>query len=313
MLDKDKIDKKIYSELMEEIKELNSDYKNLRRSKNYKIGKAINMTVAALRTGKFAQARKQFLRWRNAVCSKKFNGTPKRINRTYPSSNYFTNERIAVYTVVFGNYDTILEPYCHPDNIDYYFITDQEVDMGETSWKRMDISAFEPKLKGLSNTEKNRFFKMNPFDIFPEYQFSIYIDGNIQVITDLTEYIYRVGSCGFAAHMHSSRDCVYEESKAIVFAKKETQRNMDRHIKYLKINNFPEHYGMLECNVLVRRNNPICKKLMEEWWTEFLTYSKRDQISIPYVLYKNGIKIDDVGTLGNNVYENPSFRVVTHN
>jgi len=57
----------------------------------------------------------------------------------------------------------------------------------------------------------------------------------------------------------------------------------------------------------------VCKKLMEEWWKEFLTYSKRDQISMPYVLYKNRISISEVGTLGNNVYENPSFRIVTHN
>ena len=313
MLDNDNIDKKIYSNLMEEIKKMNSDYQNLRKSKNYKIGKAINMTVTALKTGKLLQAKNQFLRWENAVRSKKFAGTPQKVNRTFPSSNYFTKERIAVYTVVFGKYDSFLEPYCHPDNIDYYLITDQEVDINKTSWIKMDISAFESELKGMTNAEKNRFFKMNPFDVFPDYQYSIYVDGNVQIITDLSEYIYRIGSCGFAAHMHSSRDCVYEESKAIVFAKKETQENMDRHIKHLRNDRFPAHYGMLECNVLVRRNNPVCKKLMEERWKEFLTYSKRDQISIPYVLYKNGITVDEVGTLGNNVYENPAFRIVTHN
>lgn len=313
MLDNDNIDKKTYSDLMEEIKKLNSDYQNLRRSKNYKIGKAINMTVTAVKTGKLSQAKKQFLRWENAVRSKRFAGIPQQVNQSFPPSNYFTNERIAVYTVVFGKYDSLLEPYCHPDNIDYYLITDQDVDLDKSLWVKKDISVFEPELKEMTNAEKNRFFKMNPFDVFPEYKYSIYIDGNIQVITDLSEYIYRIGSCGFAAHMHSSRDCVYEESKAIVFAKKETQENMDKHIEHLRNDRFPEHYGMLECNVLVRRNCPVCKKLMKEWWKEFLTYSKRDQISMPYILYKNGIQIDEVGTLGNNVYENPSFRIVTHN
>ena len=104
-----------------------------------------------------------------------------------------------------------------------------------------------------------------------------------------------------------------QKDDVVVFAKKETQENMDKHIEHLRTDRFPEHYGMLECNVLVRRNCPVCKNLMKEWWKEFLTYSKRDQISMPYVLYKNGISIDEVGTLGNNVYENPSFRIVTHN
>lgn len=312
MLDNDAVNKEIYSELMDEIKRLNLDYKEMRSSRIYKIGKAVDMTVSAIKSGKVEQAKKQFIRWKNAVQSKKFLGTPKKTKDIF-TPNYFANQRIAVYTVVFGKYDTIQEPYCHPDNIDYYLITDQDVDLKNSLWKKKDISGFENDLKNLSNIEKNRYFKMNPFDVFAEYEYSIYIDGNIQVISDLTEYIYRVGNCGFAAHMHSSRDCVYEESKAAVFAKKETQDQMDKHVEHLHKKSFPEHYGMLECNVLVRRKCDACKQLMRDWWREFLTYSKRDQMSIPYVLYKNGVSIEEAGTLGNNVYENPSFRVVTHN
>lgn len=312
MLDNNSIDKKLYTELMSEIKQLNIDYKMMRGSRNYKIGKAIDMTASAVKKGKVKQAEKQFLRWKNAVRSKKFVGTPKTVKGNF-IPNYFSNERIAVYTVVFGKYDIIQEPYCKPNNVDYYLITDQNIDLKNSIWKKKDISAFEDEISGMSNIEKNRYFKMNPFDVFPEYEYSIYIDGNIQVISDLTEYIYRIGNCGFAAHMHSSRDCVYEESKAVVFIKKETQENMDKHIRHLQDEEFPKHYGMLECNVLARKKCDICKHLMQDWWSEFRLYSKRDQISIPYVLYKNGILIEDVGTLGNNVYENPSFRVVTHN
>lgn len=312
MFDNGNIDKTIYSELMEEIKRLNSDYQGLRKSRNYKIGKAVNMTVVAIKNRKVEQAKKQFIRWKNAVRAKKFLGTPQKVKKNF-SMNYFSNQRIAVYTVVFGKYDAIQEPYCHPDNIDYYLITDQDIDLNNSLWKKKDISGFENDLKNMSNAEKNRYFKMNPFDVFAEYEYSIYIDGNIQVISDLTEYIYRVGNCGFAAHMHSSRDCVYEESNAVLFAKKETKEHIDKHMEHLHEEHFPKHYGMLECNVLVRRKCDSCKQLMRDWWWEFLTYSKRDQLSIPYVLYKNGVSVSEVGTLGNNVYENPSFRIVTHN
>lgn len=312
MLDSGVVNKEVYSELMDEIKRLNSDYKAIRNSRIYKIGKAVNMTVAAIKGQEVKQAKKQFIRWKNAVRAQKFWGTPQKATNSF-TPNYFSNQRIAVYTVVFGKYDTIQEPYYQPSNIDYYLITDLDVDLSDSLWKKKDIFEFADDLKNMSNVEKNRYFKMNPFDVFAEYEYSIYIDGNIQVISDLTEYIYRVGNCGFAAHMHSSRDCVYEESKAVLFAKKETQEHMDKHMGHLHEENFPEHYGMLECNVLVRRKCDCCKQLMRDWWQEFMTYSKRDQISIPYVLYKNGISIADVGTLGDNVYENPSFRVVTHN
>ena len=75
----------------------------------------------------------------------------------------------------------------------------------------------------------------------------------------------------------------------------------------------PKNYGLLQCNLIVREhNNETCIKIMQDWWQEFKNYSKRDQISLPHVLYKNNIKIENVGILGNNIYPNPSFRILTH-
>ncbi len=313
MFDNNKIDKKIYSELMTELKLLNTEYRKLRKSKEYKSGKAVWMTLQSVKKLKISAARKQYIRWRQGVKAKKYATVVHNDFKAF-EPDYFLNDRVAVYTVVFGNVDNILEPYCSPDNIDYYLITDQDIDLSKSKWNKVDISSFEDELKNMTNVQKNRFFKMKPYIVFPEYKYSIYIDGNIQVITDLTEYINRISSkCGLAAHFHSSRDCVYEESKAIIFAKKETKENMQMHLKHLEENGFPKHYGMLECNVLARVHNDFCKKIMEEWFSEFMSYSKRDQISLPFVLYNNHIPISEVATLGINVHENPSFRVLTHN
>lgn len=312
MLKDSNIDSNIYSDLMNTIKKMNSEYRILRKSKTYKIGMAVEMSVLALRKMQFSTAKKQFLRWYKGVKSKQFLGVNRKIKKER-IPNYFSEHRIAVYSVVFGKYDIIPEPYYHPDNIDYFLITDQSLDLTNSVWQKMDISNYEQDIKELNNIEKNRYFKMFPHLLFPKYKYSIYIDGNVQVISDLTEYIYHLEECGLAAHMHSMRDCVYEESGAIIFSKKEKRTNMEKHIKHLMKEAFPKHYGMLECNVLVREHNSMCKKIMEMWWEEFTIYSKRDQISLPYVLYKNNISIDEVGTLGDNVYENPSFRIHTHN
>ena len=313
MFDKNGFDKELYSELMAELKLINTEYRMIRKGKEYKTGKAVCMSLRAIKRLKFSEAKKQFSRWRHGVKAKKYATV---INNDFKANepNYFLNDRIAVYTVVFGNVDNILEPYCCPDNIDYYLITDQDIDLSHSKWKRVDISAFGNDLKKMTNVQKNRFFKMKPYLVFPDYKYSIYIDGNIQIITDLTEYINCISSeCGLAAHFHSCRDCVYEESKAIIFAKKETKENMQAHLEHLEKSGFPRKYGMLECNVLAREHNDFCKKIMEEWFSEFMSYSKRDQISLPFVLYNNHISITKVATLGANVHENPSFRVLTHN
>ena len=312
MLDGNRIDKEVYNQLMHEIKELNSDYYSLRKGKEFIIGKAVNMSLEVLKTGKVSQFIKQYNNWKKGHSLKNVPGTPMAFEYPNRVPNYFSSERIAVYTVIFGKYDMINEPLCHPDNIDYYIVTDQSLDLKKSNYKLVDISSFSTCLKDLSNAEKNRFFKMHPYLIFPNYNYSIYVDGNIQIITDLTEYIHYIEESGISIHSHYGRDCVFDECIAIIKSKKETKENINKHVEHLKNEGMPRHYGLLECNVIARKHNEMCKTIMEEWWKEFMQYSKRDQISLPYVLYKHHIDVKDIATMGENVYKNPSFRIITH-
>lgn len=53
----------------------------------------------------------------------------------------------------------------------------------------------------------------------------------------------------------------------------------------------PEHYGLYENNIfLINPNNDCTCELFLQWWKEYEMYSKRDQISLPYILYKNNMK-----------------------
>lgn len=304
-------DSNSYTKLMNTIKTLNKDYIQVRRSSAYSTGTGVTQIIDHLRHFRVKELIRLYLKWSNLLSSGRFDRNVKNNGLTF-APNYFSYERIAVYTVIFGKYDKLLEPYVTPDNIDYWIITDQEIDLTNSAWKKKDINEFTKTIEKFTNIEKNRFFKMNVNTIFPDYKFTCYIDGNIQIISDITEYIYHIGNSGVAMHMHSSRDCVYDEMPAILHAKKASREQLDIHKKHLQKELFPTHYGMLECNVIVRENTSLCKRLMDNWWQEFTNYSKRDQLSFPFVLYKNNIQVSDVGTLGNNVYENPSFRVVTH-
>ena len=50
---------------------------------------------------------------------------------------------------------------------------------------------------------------------------------------------------------------------------------------------FPEHYGLYEANVIIRKhNNKSVIDLMEYWWSEILNNSHRDQLSLNYVIWK---------------------------
>lgn len=308
-----KIDKEKYTELIESLKELNVEYFKVRKDGNYKLGYAIKEAIRSIIRLDLVSLYRHFTFFIKQQEEKKI-PTKSLGNVSYPrKASYFTNERIAVYTAVFGKYDEIQEPLVSPDNIDYYIITDQEVP-ADSSWKKIKLSDLNINLDSYDNVMKNRFVKMFPDKIFNNYDYSIYIDGNIKVISDLSEYIHRIGNKGLSIHSHGKRDCVYQEAKAIKIYKKEKKETVDNYLKLLKSRSFPEKFGLLECNVIVRQHHhEICQKVMKEWWIEFSKHIKRDQLSLPYVLYKNKIEVNDISLLGENIYTNPSFRIVSHN
>lgn len=314
MFDTSKIDKKLYSDLMDNMKKMSVDYRNVRKSKYYKLGFAILYTLENILRFNFKPIKGYYtsINGEKKLNKRRLSIDSNKENNYLRKSNYFSNEKIVIYTSIFGEYDSLAEPLSVPDNCEYYIITDQEVS-DKSIWKKYDFSKFSNEISKLSNIEKNRYFKMHPHLLFPDYNYSIYIDGNIKIITDLTEYIYYIEEGGFAAHLHSKRDCVFDEFDAVKIFKKDTKENIEYYRKLLMKRNMPRHYGMLECNVLVREhNNEKCIEIMKEWWKEFCISTKRDQLSLPYVLFKYGYRIEDIGKLGTNIFLNPSFRIERH-
>lgn len=228
----------------------------------------------------------------------------------YKLKNYksFPDCKLVVYTCIWGKYDNIIEPfYINPD-IDYYIITDMEVPIS-SAWKEYDISKMI-NVNAMSPIEVNRFCKMLPHKLFPQYDYSIYVDGNIRVVTDLMPIIADMKNQVIGIHDYQV-DCIYNMKDAIIAGKRAKKENVLPQIKRYLDEGFPKYFGAFECNVLVRKHMDIsCMKIMDDWWEEFnITTSKRDQLSLPYVLWKNNKMSTFIYSLGRNVRENPRFQV----
>ena len=302
------LSKKDIKNLYDVIITQNEEYIALQQSREYRMGSFLCRLLYCIKKGKIKSVlgyiRNLYGRKRLKVTARPEDGQQIK----YTDEDYFLNDRIAVYTSIFGGYDAVREPLFRPNNIDYYIITDQTVPNG-SMWKRLDVTLAE----NLTDSEKNRYVKMHPDVFFSEYRYSIYVDGSIKIISDLTPMITRIGESGIAVHRHSQRCCVYEELEATIVTHKLTNEKSKEYNEFLRAENMPPRYGLCECGVIAREhNNPLCKKIMEEWWEQFLTRIKRDQLSFPYVLFKNGIEVDSVAILGGNIYKNSAFRVNQH-
>lgn len=219
--------------------------------------------------------------------------------------------KIAVYTCIVGHYDQLLEPQYEEPGIDYYVFTD--IDCPASSvWKKIDITQFE-EYKALTPTQLNRKIKMLPFMYLPEYDYSLYVDGNIMIIDAISPMIQEMGHHVFGVHYHRTRDCIYDESTRIAYLRKANMTTVNKQIEEYKRNGFPRHYGLYENTILIRnhRDEGVCH-LMETWWEEYQKYPTRDQLSLPYIIWKTNYDRNKIHILGKNIDKSTRFKRIKH-
>lgn len=226
--------------------------------------------------------------------------------------NYKTDKKIVIYSCVSGNYDTFNSPIFVNKDVDYVLFVDDENVTNDSCWK---LKKIPDKLKSYSSALKNRYIKMHPNELFPEYDYSIYIDGNVIITGDIIPFINCINEkTGLAIHTHSLRDCLEDEYVECVKQSKGNKKKMRKQIKKYYNEGFPKHFGIYECNVIFTKIGENSKSIYEMWWKEFCdSQSNRDQFSLPYVIWKMKYKFNDVGYLGNNIYMSPYFIVLSHN
>ena len=214
--------------------------------------------------------------------------------------DFITDDRIVAYTCVVGDYDDIVEPKFCSDIYDYYLISDKPPVEG-SKYKWVDIKNVIPEDVVGDYTRMNRYCKINAHRIFPDYRRSIYYDGNVEIVEDMTSFFDYLLAPRIGVTARNIWGDIYEEAMTVIEQRRDLPEKVYDQVKGYWLEGFPRGGGMGLNNILVREHNhPQCVKIMEQWWTEVKTKCRRDQISFPYVLWKNGYSLDDILFLTDN-------------
>lgn len=291
----------------ESLELLNNDYIELSNSLEYRLGK--NFLILK-KKGIISFIKNMIVYFK----MKKFNHkAPIKNEEKELNSLNLKNKKIVVYSALISNYDNIKPPLFVNNNCNYIMFTDQKIE--KSLWK---IEPIPQKIKELKNPILiNRYIKMHPHEFFKDYDYAIYFDANIQIVSNITKFINQMDlEYGLSFHKHRYRDCIYEEIKCCHLLKKGNYKNLENQKDKYQKNSFPNHFGILECgNFVVDLKNSKAKEILDEWWIEFYkSASLRDQIALPYVLWKKQIDISKLYGLGNNMYKDLKIRVFSdHN
>ncbi len=199
-----------------------------------------------------------------------------------------------VYTCICSNYEKpILHSYIR-DDWDYICFTDDEtlLQTGHSQWMIRPL-----QFQALDGTRNNRWHKMFPHKILNEYDISLYVDGNIDIIApNVFDYIdselLDKEKELLAVNKHPKRTCIYDEAITCKKYKKDQDSLIDTQMQIFRELNYPIKNGLKENNMIYRiHHNDKVKAIMEEWWWWVSNYSKRDQLSFDYVLWKYNFKV----------------------
>ncbi|WP_182440223.1 glycosyltransferase domain-containing protein [Colwellia sp. RSH04] len=195
-----------------------------------------------------------------------------------------TNNKKVVYTAVFGNYDEVRNPEYVNEDWDYVCFTDN-LDLKSDVFEIKYVKAI------FENPTKNaRLIKVMPHLFLVNYEYSLWIDGNIKLRgRNIEELVSKGFAHSIALHKHSARDCVFEEGKACIIGKKDTEAKILAQLESYRQQGMPEKFGMVETAEVFRKHDEHSKKLNELWWSEIDKHTIRDQLAFNFVCWKNNI------------------------
>ena len=220
-----------------------------------------------------------------------------------------------IYTCLTGGYDRLEQPAVTDPSWDYVCFTDTDGQDGFWQLRKIPFDSPDP-------VTRSRFPKLLPHKVLADYEYSVYLDANLQ-ITDAE--FYQVieqrmeENARFAQVEHPRRDCVYEELRYCYLKDRISTCTAFRlHRKWMG-EALPRHGGLYENNLILRaHNDPEIMALDEAWWSAFVGTDGRtgtggrDQLALQPVFLRTGFQPALLFGPGLNARNVPCLRYTLH-
>lgn len=187
---------------------------------------------------------------------------------------------IVVYTAIFGGFDE-LKPVLVGKEIRHVCFTD--VLQCVAGWQEVQVECKEPRLAA-------RKYKVLAHRWFPKAKHTIWVDGHIRLRVHPREMLKSLKGCDIALHAHRRRNCIYDEAEFCVACRKAGVEEVGKQMVRYRAVGYPEHAGLVETGLVVRRHTLPVREFNEMWWNEISHGSVRDQLSFNYVCWRLGMR-----------------------
>lgn len=238
------------------------------------------------------------------------------------SSTKLRNSNKVLLTAIAGEKDDVVNNQCHEGAVPIAYLDALSNPSGfrETeSWWIRSIKSGKLLSQREDYVRTAKQFKILPHvylpkipDITDKIEYSLWIDGNVRLKVPMQVLIDKyLKDTDIAFFKHPLRDCIYQEADTCRRLILDDVFTMELQMRDYKKEGYPEHNGLIDGSIILRRHTPQIEKLNDAWWRQIVKYSRRDQLSFNYVAWKLGIKYTIMDGF-NHVYSNEYFESTSH-
>jgi hypothetical protein len=208
-----------------------------------------------------------------------------------------------MYSANIGSKDVLQPPRVEPEGFEYVYFVDDKEQYESDTWdiREVPVDFGDTRLTA-------RWYKTHPHLLFSGED-TIWIDGNYTMIADPTP-LFVDDIVLFRHDASGDRACLYAEAAACLKLGAGNPEMLRKQVEYYKRQGMPELNGLIASNVLLRK--PAAALLNEEWWDQIVKFSRRDQVSLPYVLWKNATEYSSFSHQQKTQYFNKRRRHLFH-
>lgn len=155
-----------------------------------------------------------------------------------------------------------------------------------------------------------KIHKILTHEYLPDANYSLWIDGNIDVSCDIDVLIDKyLQDCDVAFHQHPERTCIYDEAKEVIRLGKDIPSLVQPQMERYETHGYPAGHGLIAGGVILRRHTETVRRLNIDWWSEIQRGSCRDQLSFNYVAWALDVPY---AIINSHYYNGPLFTYRWH-
>lgn len=197
-----------------------------------------------------------------------------------------------LYTCSIGNHDWIHRPRIKPSGIEFLRFSDRKPPPS-SGWTHR---ALQPIPQARTARSASRFPKVCPHLVLPGRDIAVWIDSNVEVLGDVRLLVqsFIESAADVALFPHPSGRTVSEEIDFAILAGRigpdfyeaaEQQRS-----RYAAAGVLDSKVA--ECTIIFYRlSSQAVRAAGEVWWDEITSFTERDQVSQPFAMRHEGLRI----------------------